>query len=80
MLQSLRLNLTKEIPPQEEHHHRNVRDVIPRLRALLARVREKHGGKHHEVEDIEKLFGDDAREMIVHMQKEEQILFPTSMR
>jgi regulator of cell morphogenesis and NO signaling len=77
MLQSLRSDLTKEIPPrQEEHHHRYVRDVIPRLRALLARVTEKHGGKHHEIEDIEKLFGEVAREMIMHIQKEEQILFP----
>jgi regulator of cell morphogenesis and NO signaling len=42
----------------------------------LARVREKHGGKHHEIEDIEKLFGDVEREMIMHMEKEEQILFP----
>jgi len=51
--------------------------VIPRLSTLLARVREKHGGKHHEIEDIEKPFGDVAREMIMHMQKEEQILFPS---
>ena len=78
MRQSLRSDLRKS--PQEEHHHRYVRDVIPRLRTLLARVREKPGGKHHEIEDIEKPFGDVAREMIMHMQKEEQILFPTSMR
>jgi len=50
--------------------------MTPRLRALLARVREKHGEKHHEIEDIEKLFGEIAREMIMHIQKEEQILFP----
>jgi regulator of cell morphogenesis and NO signaling len=39
-------------------------------------VREKHGAKHPEIEYIEKLFGAVAREMIIHMQKEEQILFP----
>ena len=65
--------LTRHI---RQHHHRYVRDVSPRLRALLARVREKHGAKHPEIDGIEKLFGDVAREMIMHMQKEEQILFP----
>ena len=53
-----------------------MRDVIPRLRGMLAKVREKHGSCHREVGEIEKLFGDVAREMLMHMQKEEQILFP----
>jgi regulator of cell morphogenesis and NO signaling len=57
-------------------HHQYVRDSIPRLRALLAKIREKHGGKHRELGEIEKLFNDVAREMLMHMQKEEQILFP----
>jgi regulator of cell morphogenesis and NO signaling len=67
------MELTRHI---RERHHQYVRDSIPRVRALLAKIREKHGGKHREIEDIEKLFGDVAREMTAHMQKEEQILFP----
>jgi len=59
-----------------EQHHRYVREAIPRLRALLPKVRGKHGERHRELEEIEKLFGDVGREMIAHMQKEEQILFP----
>src|SRR5215510_4024069 len=59
-----------------ECHHQYVRDALPRLRALLAKVREKHGGNHRELGEIEKVFGDVAREMLMHMQKEEQILFP----
>ena len=66
-------DLTKHI---RERHHQYVRDAIPRLRALLAKIREKHGSNHREVGEIEKLFGDVAREMLMHMQKEEQILFP----
>lgn len=66
-------DLTRHI---RERHHQYVRDCIPRLRGLLAKVREKHGEKHREIEEIEKLFGDVAREMIMHMQKEEEILFP----
>jgi regulator of cell morphogenesis and NO signaling len=65
--------LTRHI---RERHHQYVRDSIPRVRALLAKIREKHGSKHREIEEIEKLFGDVAREMTAHMQKEEQILFP----
>jgi regulator of cell morphogenesis and NO signaling len=59
-----------------ERHHGYIRDVIPRLRGMLAKVREKHGNNHREVGEIERLFGDIAREMLMHMQKEEQILFP----
>ena len=66
-------NLTRHI---RERHHQYVREAIPRVRALLAKVREAHGAKHREIEEIEKLFGDVAREMLMHMQKEEQILFP----
>ena len=65
--------LTKHI---RERHHQYVRKAIPRLRALLAKVREKHESNHRELVEIEKLFGEVAREMTMHMQKEEQILFP----
>jgi len=65
--------LTKHI---RERHHQYVRDSIPRLRALLAKVREKHGSNHRELGEIEKLFADVSRDMLMHMQKEEQILFP----
>lgn len=67
------MELTQHI---RERHHRYVRDSIPRVRTLLAKIREKHGEKHREIEEIEKLFGDIARELTAHMQKEEQILFP----
>ena len=59
-----------------EQHHRYVRAAIPRLRAQLAKVRGKHGERHREIGEIAKLFREVGREMIAHMQKEEQILFP----
>jgi regulator of cell morphogenesis and NO signaling len=65
--------LTKHI---QDRHHQYIRDAIPRLRALLAKIREKHGRNHRELSELEKLFADVAREMLMHMQKEEQILFP----
>jgi regulator of cell morphogenesis and NO signaling len=65
--------LTRHI---REKHHRYVREAIPRTRALSDKVAAKHGQNHTELVEIEKLFAEVGREMIMHMQKEEQILFP----
>ena len=65
--------LTRHI---RERHHQYVREAIPRMRALLEKVTTKHGKNHPEVEDIRNLFVEVGKEMIMHMQKEEQILFP----
>lgn len=59
-----------------EKHHRYVRQAIPRVVGLLARVKAKHGERHPEIAKIEGLFLAVGQEMIAHMQKEEQILFP----
>ena len=59
-----------------EKHHRYVREAIPRVRALLEKVKAKHGQNHPEIGEIENLFESLSHEMIMHMQKEEQILFP----
>jgi regulator of cell morphogenesis and NO signaling len=66
-------DLTKHI---REKHHRYVREVIPRVRTLLERVKAKHGQNHPELAGIEERFFDLGQEMYSHMQKEEQILFP----
>ncbi len=66
-------DLTRHI---REKHHRYVREAIPRVRTLLEKVGAKHGETHREIADIERLFLEVGREMIMHMQKEEQILFP----
>lgn len=65
--------LTRHI--REQHHH-YVRKAIPRIENLLKKVKAEHGGKHSEIAEIEGLFLSLGQEMIMHMQKEEQILFP----
>jgi len=65
--------LTRHI---RDTHHRYVREAIPRVRGLLQKVKAKHGENHPEIGDIENLFLNLGQEMIMHMQKEEQILFP----
>lgn len=57
-------------------HHRYVRQAIQRLRSLVTKVKSKHEQSHPEVAEIEGLFLTLGQEMIMHMQKEEQILFP----
>jgi|SRR5665213_368238 len=59
-----------------ERHHRYVRQAIGRIQPLLDKVGAKHGKNHSEIADIQRLFAEVGREMIMHMQKEEQILFP----
>lgn len=59
-----------------EKHHRYVRETIARVQPLLDKVGAKHGANHPEIADIRRLFTEVGREMIMHMQKEEQILFP----
>ena len=66
-------DLTRHI---RERHHRYVRESIARVQPLLDKVVAKHGKNHSELTDIQSFFGEVAREMIMHMQKEEQILFP----
>ncbi|HLK33663.1 MAG TPA: iron-sulfur cluster repair di-iron protein [Terriglobales bacterium] len=59
-----------------EKHHRYVRQAVPRVYALLEKVIAAHGANHTELAPIAVLFQEVGREMIQHMQKEEQILFP----
>ena len=66
-------DLTRHI---RERHHRYVREAIARVQTLLDKVVTKHGENHPEITDIQRLFTEIGREMIMHMQKEEQILFP----
>ncbi len=67
------VDLTRHI---RERHHRYVREAIARVQPLLDKVEAKHGKNHSEIADIRSLFTEVGREMIMHMQKEEQILFP----
>ena len=66
-------DLTRHI---REKHHQYVRDAICRVQPLLDKVISKHGTNHAELGDTGRLFTEVSREMIMHMQKEEQVLFP----
>jgi len=60
----------------EKKHHRYVEKRIPELKSYLSKVSRVHGVRHPELLEIEELFTASAHELISHMAKEEQILFP----
>lgn len=57
-------------------HHGYCRTEIPRVQALLEKVAQVHGARHPELIPMKLAFGFVAEEMLDHMLKEEQILFP----
>jgi regulator of cell morphogenesis and NO signaling len=61
-------------------HHLYVREEAPRIQQLFAKVASKHGDKHPELLHAREIFDALAGELMVHMMKEEQILFPYILR
>ncbi len=57
-------------------HHEYIRSESPRLEALAAKVAGVHGGRHPELQQVQRIFSDAADELIMHTMKEEKILFP----
>lgn len=57
-------------------HHRYVKAAIPQILPLAEKVASVHGDHHPEVVRIKQLFQDLADELILHLKKEEMVLFP----
>jgi len=60
----------------ENVHHTYVRENLPLISQYVNKVAKVHGHHYKEVVEINQLFHDVANELLAHMQKEEQILFP----
>lgn len=59
-----------------QKHHGYIRSESPRLVSLLQKVRMRHGVSHPELESIQQLFAAMVEELLMHMMKEENVLFP----
>lgn len=59
-----------------ERHHSYVRKNIPILQEFLAKISRVHGDNHPELIKVKSLFDEGAGNLVMHMQKEEIILFP----
>ncbi len=57
-------------------HHAYLREEFPRLTRMTERVAEVHGERRSELPQVRDVFAALRRELELHMQKEEQILFP----
>ena len=57
-------------------HHIYTREAIERLLPLMEKVERKHGDIHPELSPIKENFDKLAEELLVHMRKEETVLFP----
>lgn len=71
------------LPPAElaayivERHHGFLRGELPRLHAMAQRVAHVHGGHTPSLVEVYNVFSGLEHEMVSHMRKEEEILFPT---
>ena len=57
-------------------HHDYLRDELPRLENLLEKVLRAHGERHPELERVNQIYRTLAADLLPHLMKEEQILFP----
>ena len=57
-------------------HHTYVKETIPIIEALLNKLNRVHGKTYPEIPNIYRYFQLFAEELTLHMQKEENILFP----
>lgn len=64
----------------EQTHHAYLRQELPRLTNLIAKLVNVHGAAHGELAEVEQYFADLRSELEPHMFKEEQILFPAIRR
>lgn len=71
-----------DLPPPEltryivETHHQFLRDELPRLHVMAARVAKVHGVHTPSLLDVFNVFDSMAQELVSHLAKEEEILFP----
>ena len=60
----------------EETYHTYIKEKTPVLLQLLKKIIAVHGERHPELLKINELFSQSAMALSMHLQKEEQILFP----
>jgi regulator of cell morphogenesis and NO signaling len=60
----------------ESTHHAYLREELPRLGTLMLKVVGVHGANHPELNRMSQVFQDLTGDLMPHMMKEEQVLFP----
>jgi regulator of cell morphogenesis and NO signaling len=60
----------------EASHHTFLHEELPRLTALADKVAQVHGGRHPELLEVQRLYGELRDDLEPHLAKEERVLFP----
>jgi regulator of cell morphogenesis and NO signaling len=60
----------------EAVHHTYLREALPRLATLVAKVAEVHGERHPELVEVRATFEELRADLEPHLLKEERVLFP----
>ena len=63
-----------------ETHHEHLRRELPRLSELTRKVADTHRERHPKWDEVRELYESLRFELQLHMQKEEQVLFPAIMQ
>jgi regulator of cell morphogenesis and NO signaling len=63
-----------------QNHHEYVRIAVPQLRELIGKVTDTHGNELMELKEIQFNFDLLADELLEHLPKEEQVIFPAIRR
>lgn len=69
-------SLTELCDHIERTHHAYLKEELPRLTELVAKVVEAHAESHPELATVQEVFASLRAELEPHMFKEEQVLFP----
>jgi regulator of cell morphogenesis and NO signaling len=69
-------SLAELISHIEKTHHVYVRTQVPEISRLIEKVFGKHGANHPELATIRNVFQGLGEELMAHLMKEENILFP----
>jgi regulator of cell morphogenesis and NO signaling len=70
------MSLQKLVQYIVRRHHQVVRQEVPRLAALAHKLASKHGDHAPELAAVDRLMDKLQGEMIAHIEKEENVLFP----
>ena len=69
--------ITELVNHIEARHHAFMKQQLPRLEGILARVLKAHGARHGAMlAELQKVYGGLKAELDLHLLKEEQVLFP----
>jgi len=69
--------LTSIVQHIVRRYHMTARQEIPRIQMLAEKVRRRYGASHPEMIEVENIFHALSEDLLHHMHKEEQALFPS---